>query len=177
MILVFGPPGSGKSVQGQLLAARHDWRWLSTGQLLRDAHDSEVMHMMQSGKSIDNRVVYRILIQALENAHNVERIVLDGFPRDIEQARWLIAALPDHDRSLKAVVHLQVPYEEVVRRLKIRGRFDDHDETIRKRFFEYEGQVDEMLGYFKDEHIPIFEISGMGDPEEIHHQIDAKLAV
>jgi adenylate kinase family enzyme len=65
----------------------------------------------------------------------------------------------------------------VVRRLKIRGRFDDHDETIRKRFFEYEGQVDEMLGYFKDEHIPIFEISGMGDPEEIHHQIDAKLAV
>jgi adenylate kinase len=50
MIVFFGPPGAGKSVQGQLLAARQGWRWLSTGQLLRDTKDPEIAKILLSGK-------------------------------------------------------------------------------------------------------------------------------
>ena len=53
MIIFFGPAGSGKSVQGQILAARQGWRWLSTGQLLRDTHDVSVLQTMQAGKLVN----------------------------------------------------------------------------------------------------------------------------
>ena len=175
MIILFGPPGSGKSVQGQLLAARHNWRWLSTGQVLRDLHDKEVMDQMEAGKLVHNKIVYRGLITALSRAQDVERVVLDGFPRDVEQAQWLIAALPEHQRSIKAAMVIEVPYEEVLRRLNIRGRFDDEEDAIRRRYHDYVGMVDDITDFLKTERIPVVVVDGVGDVEDIHHRIDREL--
>ena len=53
MIVFFGPAGAGKSVQGNLLAARNDWRWLGAGQLLRDSKDPELLAQMSTGQLVD----------------------------------------------------------------------------------------------------------------------------
>lgn len=175
MIILFGPPGSGKSVQGQLLAARHQWRWLSTGQVLRDLHDQEILREMEETGIVNNKAVYRALIQALNRSKGVERVILDGFPRDTEQARWLVAALPEHQRSIKAIIVLDVPFEEVKRRLTIRGRFDDDELIIQRRYNDYVGMVDDITEFMKKERVPIVHIDGMGDVEDIHHHIDQEL--
>lgn len=175
MIILFGPPGSGKSVQGQLLAARHNWRWLSTGQVLRDLHDKEIMREMEEKGIVNNKAVYRALITALARAKDVERVILDGFPRDIEQARWLVAALPEHQRNIQCIIKIEVPFEEVMRRLTIRGRFDDDEEIIHRRYNDYLGMVDAITDFMHDEKVPVISISGMGDVEDIHHQLDQEL--
>lgn len=175
MILLYGSPGSGKSVQGQLLAARHRWRWLSTGQLLRDLHDRDIMSEMEEQGVVNNKAVYRALVTALSQSKDVERIILDGFPRDLEQARWLLAALPEHERSIKAVINIEVPFEEVLQRLAIRGRFDDQEQIIHRRYYDYMGMSDEMIDFFKKNDIPVISINGVGDVEEIHHTIDHEL--
>lgn len=175
MILLYGPPGSGKSVQGQLLAARHNWRWLSTGQLLRDLHDKDILEQMEEKGVVENKSVYRALITALNKASDVERIILDGFPRDLEQAHWLIAALPEHQRSIKAVIVIEVSYEEVLRRLKTRGRFDDEEDVIHRRYNSYMGMEEDMIEFMESEQVPIIRVNGVGDVEHIHHQIDREL--
>jgi adenylate kinase len=175
MIIVYGAPGSGKSVQGQLLAANNDWRWLSTGQLLRDMRDEDVLHEMAVKGLVNNKAVYRVLINAISQAKDVERIVLDGFPRDLEQAQWLVAALPEHQRSIQAVINLQVPFEEISRRLVIRGRFDDEVAMVHRRYDNYLGMVENILDYMREERVPVIEVNGVGDPEEIHHVIEEKI--
>src|ERR671933_3055320 len=100
MIVFFGPAGAGKSVQGQLLAARNGWRWLSAGQLLRDTHDIEVIKEMQSGQLVKTETVNKLMGEALRRAKNIDRVILDGFPRQLSQAKWLIETQPEHERSI-----------------------------------------------------------------------------
>lgn len=61
MIVFFGPAGAGKSVQGQILAARNEWRWLSAGQMLRDSRDMDVIQQMQSGQLVETETVNRLI--------------------------------------------------------------------------------------------------------------------
>ena len=68
MIVFFGPAGAGKSMQGQILAARQGWRWLSTGQILRDAHDPEINKSMHEGKLISPELSNRIMGEAIKKA-------------------------------------------------------------------------------------------------------------
>ena len=81
MIIFFGPAGAGKSVQGQILAARHGWRWLSAGQLLRDTRDPEVMECLRSGELVPVETISRVMDTALANAGDIHKVILDGFPR------------------------------------------------------------------------------------------------
>src|SRR5688500_4804326 len=106
MILFFGPAGAGKSVQGQILAARNGWRWLSSGQLLRDTHDIELIKEMQSGKLVSPEKVSKLMVEALKRSKNIERVIVDGFPRELSQAKWLIETQPEHERSIGLVVVL-----------------------------------------------------------------------
>jgi len=109
MIVFFGPAGAGKSVQGQLLAARNDWRWLSAGQLLRDTRDAEVLEAMQSGQLVDTDKVSELMGEAIKRAGNISRVILDGFPRQFSQAEWLIENKSHHGRDIQLVVVLEVP--------------------------------------------------------------------
>lgn len=68
MIAFFGAPGSGKSLQGQLLAARHDWRWLSTGQILRDSKNTDVLAKIKDGKMMSDKVILPLVKKAIIGA-------------------------------------------------------------------------------------------------------------
>ena len=81
MIIFFGPAGAGKSVQGQILAARMGWRWLSAGQLLRDSHDTELIKTMHEGKLVSHETITRVMGEAIAKAGDIKQLILDGFPR------------------------------------------------------------------------------------------------
>lgn len=171
MIIFFGPAGSGKSVQGQILAARQGWRWLSAGQLLRDTHDSEVLQAMQGGALIDYEKMNAVIGTALDSASNISKVILDGFPRSIEQARWLIENQPNYKRFINVVFVLDVPKEELLKRLKLRGRADDNEEAINERLNIYDQEINPILDYFKEKHINIIHINGVGSVEQIHSRV------
>lgn len=175
MIVFFGPAGAGKSMQGQILAARQGWRWLSTGQILRDTRDAEISAFMQRGELIPYEVSNRIMGEAIQKAGDIDRIILDGFPRQIEQATWLIDAQPEHGRAIDLVVVLEVPREELLNRLSIRGRADDTPEAIDQRLRDYRQVMYPILGYFTEQHIPVVHIDGVGTVGEIHDRIFAEI--
>ncbi len=81
MIVFFGPAGAGKSVQGQILSARHGWRWLSAGQMLRDTHDHDLIRDMQSGNLVDEQRVNTIMRNGLKASADLEHVILDGYPQ------------------------------------------------------------------------------------------------
>lgn len=175
MIVFFGPAGAGKSMQGQILAARQGWRWLSTGQILRDAHDPEINQYMHEGKLIPADVSNRIMGEAISKAGDIDQIILDGFPRQIEQAKWLIDSQPEHGRAVGLVVVLEVPREELLKRLAIRGRIDDRPEAIDQRLTDYRQVMYPILGYLTEQHIPVVHIDGVGTVGEIHDRIFAEI--
>ncbi|MES2630854.1 MAG: nucleoside monophosphate kinase [Patescibacteria group bacterium] len=175
MIIFFGPAGAGKSVQGQILAARMGWRWLSTGQILRDTHDPEISKYMQEGKLIPSDVSNKIMGEAIVRAGDIDQIILDGFPRQMEQATWLIDSQPEHGRSIGLVVVLEVPREELLKRLSIRGRADDTAEAIDQRLLDYRQVMYPILGFLTDQTIPVVHIDGTGSVGEIHDKIVTEL--
>ncbi len=175
MIILFGPAGAGKSVQGQILSARYGWRWLSAGQLLRDSKDKQLHDQMLTGDLVDNEAVNRIMSQAIKRAHDIDRLVLDGFPRVREQAEWLVASQQEHERAIDMVIVLEVPRHEVLRRLHIRGRADDTDSAIQDRLHIYRTEIYPILGYFTDCRIPITHIDGTGTVGQVHDRIAAEL--
>lgn len=176
MIIFFGPAGAGKSVQGQILAARHDWRWLSAGQLLRDTHDKDLIHQMQDGNLIESEKVNAIVEKALKKAKDIDRVILDGYPRQLDQAEWLINSQPTHERSIGAVVVLEVPKSELVKRLHLRGRADDTSEAIEERLRLYRQEIYPILTYLTEQKVTIAHIDGTGTVGEVHDRIEKELA-
>lgn len=175
MIIFFGPAGAGKSVQGQILSARYGWRWLSAGQLLRDTHDPELLKAMSTGELVSNDVANKVMLDALKRSKDIDHVILDGFPREFSQAEWLIANEPDHERSIAAVVVLEVPQTELVRRLTLRGRADDTAEAIERRLQIFRTQIYPILAYFNDQHITIAHIDGTGTVGQVHDRIVEEL--
>lgn len=175
MIVFFGPAGAGKSVQGQILAARQGWRWLSAGQILRDTHDAEIVQTMHEGKLVPHDMITRIMGEAISKAGDIDQVILDGFPREMPQAEWLVNSKTDHGRDIGVVVVLEVPREELLRRLAIRGRADDTPEAIDQRLAIYRQEMYPILGLFSERHIPVVHIDGVGTVGEIHDRIYAEL--
>jgi adenylate kinase len=175
MIVFFGPAGAGKSVQGQLLAARNGWRWLSAGQLLRDTHDIEVIKEMQSGQLVKTETVNKLMGEALRRAKNIDRVILDGFPRQLSQAKWLIETQPEHERSIAIVVVLEVPRSELLKRLEVRGRIDDTPEAVDERLKIYRTEIYPILTYLTEQGVNIAHIDGTGTVGQVHDRIMEEL--
>lgn len=175
MIVFFGPAGAGKSVQGQMLAARHGWRWLSAGQLLRDTHDIDLIAQMQTGALVTPEKVSQLMGEALARATNISQVILDGFPRQLEQAKWLVAAQPTHQRSIGLVIVLEVPRSELLKRLEVRGRVDDTPEVIDERLKIYRSEMYPILSYFTEKNVNIVHIDGTGTVGQVHDRIMEEL--
>ena len=175
MIIFFGKAGAGKSIQGQMLSARHGWRWLSAGQLLRDTHDEEVHKIMARGELVPSEVTYRLVSEAVNAADDVDHVVLDGFPRELEQTEWLLASENPISRDVKLVVVIDVSNEEIMRRLVIRGRFEDKPEIIHRRLEIYDQEMQPILDSFKNHGIKVVSVNGEGTVGEVHDRIQVEL--
>jgi len=175
MIIFFGPMGAGKSMQGQILAARHGWRWISTGQLLRETYDPELFKKMHKGELIDESTIKRVVNGALSDSGDIERVILDGFPRTLSQTEWLVETQDEYNRPIELVLVLEVPRGELLKRLNIRRRADDAPETVEKRMIIYRKEIYPILTYLTDKHIRIAHIDGTGTVGQVHDRIEAEL--
>lgn len=175
MIIFFGPAGAGKSVQGQILAARHGWRWLSSGQLLRDSKDPEIMEKMRTGELVNTEQTNAVIAEALKRADDIDRVILDGFPRKLEQAEWLISTEGSHERSIGLAIVLEVPRAELEKRLKVRGRVDDTTDIIEDRLNIYRKEIYPILTYLTDQKVRIAHIDGTGSVGRVHDRIESEV--
>ncbi len=175
MIVFFGPAGAGKSVQGQMLAARNGWRWLSAGQMLRDTRDLEVIKQMQTGKLVDPQTVNELMSDAIKRSHTVDNVILDGYPREMSQAKWLVENRTHHGRDIKLVIVLEVPKSELLKRLEVRGRIDDTPEVIDERLRIYRTEIYPVLSYLTEQNINIVHIDGVGTVGQVHDRITEEL--
>lgn len=176
MIIFFGPAGAGKSVQGQILSARHGWRWLSAGQLLRDSRDPKVLDGMLSGELIDSDKVNSKIGDAIARADSIDQVILDGYPRTIDQAEWLVSEQSKMNQKIQLVVVLDVSHDEIIRRLKIRGRVDDNEEAIEERLTIYNREIPHIISLMSANEIPVVHIQGKGTVGQVHDQVEAELA-
>jgi adenylate kinase len=171
MILFFGPPGSGKSVQGQLLVERNGWQWVSTGDLFRNSKDPEVLKRMAGGELIDDELTNKVLDDALAEIDSDTDVVLDGYPRNIDQVRWLEEHLPGHDRTIDCVILFDVPRDVLIERLAGRGRAEDTLDVISHRLDIYEQKTSPVLDFYNDNGTPIQVVDGNGDISDIHERV------
>lgn len=171
MILFFGPPGSGKSVQGQLLVERNGWQWLSTGDLFRNSKDPELLKRLATGELIDDELTNKVLDQAIRNVKGDEPIVLDGYPRNLDQVKWLVDYLPAHGRKIECVVVFEVPRDELISRLSGRGRAEDSLEVISRRLDIYQEKTRPVVDYYRESGVPVMSVDGTGAIPDVHERI------
>ncbi len=170
MILIMGLAGSGKGTQGQLLAEKIGYKYLSTGEFLRTYITEERRRQMAAGHLINDEEMIEIIKDFLSKSSDDE-CILDGFPRSKTQADWLIEQHHEETINIEALIYINVPKEELVRRLLLRGRHDDNEPAIRKRFEEYSKSTSPIIDDYKNQGIKIIEINGQGSIEEIQSEI------
>jgi adenylate kinase len=122
-LILLGPPGAGKGTQAERLTDDFNLPYIATGNILRRAVADETelgkqaKSYMDEGKLVPDEVITGVILEALEEADARDGFVLDGFPRTIPQAEALADGMTAHDRKLTAVILVDVPDSEVVRRL------------------------------------------------------------
>jgi len=178
--LLLAPPGAGKGTQGDRLAEVYDVPHLATGDMLRQhvAEGTEVgleaKRFMDRGELVPDRVVVELVARHLSGPEPLPGFVLDGFPRTLPQAKTAYDWGRAHDRTFQGVISLDVPEDELVRRLlergKRSGRSDDTEATIRNRLTVYAESTRPLLDFYRERGV-LHEIDGTGEVDEVTTRI------
>ena len=153
-LLFLGAPGAGKGTQAEFIRQSNSYLHLSTGELLRKEIEMnsilgrQVKDIINRGELVSDELVLKILRQNLDNNH--KGWILDGYPRNLSQANSLNEVLTKINQPLEVVFYLDIPEEVLIKRLLLRGRKDDTEETIRTRFDIYKRTTEPLIQYFKD---------------------------
>ncbi len=177
MIILMGIAGSGKGTQGKLLADEFGFHWISTGEILRIYITGERRQRMLAGELLSDSEMIEILDRVLRSLPDDQESVLDGFPRTVPQAQWLLDQAKAGRFKITEVFHLLASPQAVKDRLLKRGRPDDHDQAIQERFREYEKATMPIVEWFEKEGLSVVRIDAERSVEEIHKDIVKKLKV
>jgi adenylate kinase len=179
-IVLFGPPGSGKGTQSEKIIEKYGLVHISTGDLLREevAGQTELglkaKKIMDKGELVSDKIVIGMIRKKLDENQGGPGFIFDGFPRTVEQARELRKALTDYDERVGMMISLDVPREELVKRLLNRGeqtgRSDDNLETINNRIDVYNRQTIPVTYYYQKMHKHAA-VKGMGSVDQIFERI------
>ena len=171
MITLFGAPGSGKSVQGQMLARKLGWAWYSSRDMLSSMHNKDIMYKLDHGMFVDDDTMNSLMRDVMRRAHarGTNRVVLDGFPSSYRQVRWMIDN--KEIQYLTGAIVLRVPHGELWKRLMERKRVDDTRAAIERRQDLYDRSVTGMIRALSMENVQIREVNGMGTEEDVFERI------
>jgi adenylate kinase len=152
-----GPPGAGKGTQAQKLAEKLGIPHISTGDLFRHNITNETNLGVEAKKYLDAgdlvpaKLTNALVDDRLNDADAADGFILDGFPRSVEQAETLREMLAARNTKLDAVLEFRVSEDELLNRLKSRGRADDTDDVILNRMKVYRDETAPLLDYYSDE--------------------------
>lgn len=178
MIILFGVVGSGKSEQAKRLLAELNCPYISTSHLLREHLTPEHHAKMMAGKLVADKDIFTLLEPALKAAQaDKQECILDGAPRSIGQAKWLISKIEAGQVKLTAIIHLKVSKEVVLGRLHARHREDDQDEIIEQRFKQYDRITDPVLAYLRQQGYKVDEVDGEQPPDAVQADIKQVLGI
>lgn len=185
--IIFGPPGSGKGTQASRIESEFHLAHLSTGAILRSEVargteiGKEVARIMAAGDLVPDGIIVKIVRQLLPESEVGAGVLLDGFPRTLEQARALDEMLASEGHRVDFVIALDVPedvlVERILHRAAIEGRPDDTREAIAERMHEYHKLTEAVLDYYRQRGVRVVEINGMGDPDEVFERIRGAIGI
>jgi adenylate kinase len=175
MILFVGVAGSGKSVQGRMLADEFGLPWLSTGEFLRMLISGDKRKQMVAGKLLGDQEIIALVQKVFSVVDVSHEFVLDGFPRTAAQADWLLNQVKHGQLELTAIVHIIATREVVKSRLLSRARQDDTSAAIEARFKEYEEVTLPIVDLFKQAGSPVIDIQGEQAVQAVHAAIVSAL--
>ncbi|OGY08495.1 MAG: hypothetical protein A2700_02675 [Candidatus Blackburnbacteria bacterium RIFCSPHIGHO2_01_FULL_44_64] len=172
IFLVMGPPGTGKTTQAQTLAQNLGSPHLNTGDLLyyaaqgNDPAAQDIKKAMEKGEMVDEKITEQLVEKYLYEHENSEHIVVDGFPRTLEQAQMI-------KFPITKIFYLKVGDVTVKERLSKRERHDDTPELIEKRLKVYHEETEPILDFYRQKGI-LEEIDGDRTVEEVARDIEKK---
>ena len=179
-IVIFGAPGSGKGTQSDKMIEKYGLNHISTGDVLRAEikKGSELgktaASFIDQGQLIPDDLMVSILASVYDSFGDHKGVIFDGFPRTIPQAEALKKMLDERGDKVAAMIELDVPEDELMKRLLLRGqqsgRADDNEETIKKRLVVYHSQTQPLIEWYNKEGIH-YHIDGLGDLDRIFDDI------
>ncbi len=209
-LVLMGPPGAGKGTQGARLAQRYEIPRYSTGDILRAARREgtelgrAAQEYMDAGELVPDDIILGMMREALASDEAAGGFLLDGFPRTVPQAEGLAELLEDLGFELDAVVDLEVPDEEIVRRLsarrvcvdcgrvapagttddepcpecsgELRRRADDDPETVRRRLEVYRDETAPVLAWYEASDTRVVRVRGTGSVDDVLERVVEALA-
>jgi adenylate kinase len=178
-LLLIGAPGAGKGTQAERLAARFGIAHISSGDLLRQHVRDQtplgrtVKSYLDRGDLVPDGLVMNMLRKPVLTA--TRGYVLDGFPRTIEQAKASYAVVRSLGAEVQAAIHLDVPREELRRRLNARGRgAEDAEAVVEHRLDVYLAQTVPLLRYYAGREW-MFTVDGAQPPDAVHEDIARRI--
>lgn len=154
-LIFLGPPGAGKGTQAQIISENHQIPHVSTGDILRAAVAQETAlgkqakDYMDRGELVPDALILDLIQDRLSYADTANGWILDGFPRNVNQATFLEELLTKLDQSADSVLNLEVPDEVLVQRLLERKRKDDNEATIRRRLEIYHQDTVPVIDFYQ----------------------------
>ena len=185
-VIIFGPPGAGKGTQALNIVKKYNLYQISTGDLLRN----EVKNQTTIGKDIENiiskgdfatdEIVNELIKNAIFHPQNKNKLIFDGYPRSLNQAKNLDILLNSTKQKIDYIFFLNVKKETIIKRIKKRSvlekRSDDNLATILKRYDTYMETTKPVLDFYSKKP-NFYEIDGDAKIEEISSKIEQILAV
>jgi adenylate kinase len=156
-VVLLGPPGAGKGTQAEKLAEKLEIPQISTGELFRRNIGNgtklglEAKRYLDAGDLVPSDLTNQLVDDRLDDPDTVNGFILDGYPRSLEQAKALHEMLGRRGTDIDAVVEFRVSQDELLQRLKARGRADDTDDAILNRMKVYRDETAPLLEYYRDE--------------------------
>ena len=179
--VIFGPPGSGKGTQAELLTSALGVPHVSTGDLLRAETEAgttlgaEVAPVLAAGELVPDELIERVLEGRLARPDAARGAILDGYPRTVAQARALDRLLAGTGCGVQAVLVLAVDEPTLVERLLQRAReqhrADDNRESIAERMREYRERTEPVVAYYRDAAVPVLAIDGTAGVDAVHERV------
>jgi len=173
LIILMGPTGAGKSVQGDFLAQELDGVHLSSGNLLRQ--DPEAAKMITNGKLAPAHEVERIIGEAIKQVPAEKAVILDGFPRTQSNLDWMDRELPKLNRPVTDVILLELDAATILDRLGARARLDDTPEAVQMKLDEYDRNTQPVVEHYANSGM-IKRIDGRGTMDEVRELVRVALS-